>query len=485
MVAAARKDKDATEKKNEQLKSQLSDMETLLASQQEQLTELKTVLARHSDRDDLDTNTSASTAPTTPSMANSEHWGKIFEALHISPNSPGLGDVPPSYPTSFTHLMQPVLRTDLPAYEDFTSLLRLSRSAATSRTSSGSYGGLNVMGLGSTSQSTVHSSSASNASTSSSPYTGSPATPSTAASSKDTFHSNTPLKDTRFYKRVLAEDIEPTLRLDTAPGLSWLARRTVLNAMSEGNLVVEPMPGTPAAYGPSCSLCNESRQGEEYARRHRFRTSESEKNAQKYPLCGYCVGRVRATCDFLGFLRMVKDGHWRTVGEEGERGAWEESVRLREGMYWARIGGGVVPAFVQTKDSSRPSTEGRRSEDLFEDKRASMAQTDLSVRTGSKVSFADEEFIPKDLDAENVRKDAQQKEMESRAGTPEVAQDETARLEVTQDETARVVVTDDLKDESRPIAKEDSRLSITIPGDSKGEVLSQGSFLIPASPTKS
>lgn len=52
---------------------------------------------------------------------------------------------------------------------------------------------------------------------------------------------------------------------------------------------------------------------------------------------------------------MVKDGHWRAVGEEGEKGAWEESVRLRERMFWTRIGGGVVPAFVQVKDSARSS----------------------------------------------------------------------------------------------------------------------------------
>lgn len=41
---------------------------------------------------------------------------------------------------------------------------------------------------------------------------------------------------------------------------------------------------------------------------------------------------------------MVKDGHWRADNADSERGAWEESVRLRDQMFWSRIGGGVVPA---------------------------------------------------------------------------------------------------------------------------------------------
>ena len=41
---------------------------------------------------------------------------------------------------------------------------------------------------------------------------------------------------------------------------------------------------------------------------------------------------------------MLKDGHWRADDQESEKAAWEESVRLREQMFWCRVGGGVVPA---------------------------------------------------------------------------------------------------------------------------------------------
>jgi hypothetical protein len=157
------------------------------------------------------------------------------------------------------------------------------------------------------------------------------------------------LKETKFYKRAIAEDVEPTLRLDIAPGLSWLARRSVLTAMTEGTMVVEPVPTsssfaaiTKPQFYP-CSLCGETRKDSPHLRMHRFKTSEAD-SAQRYPLCKYCLNRVRSTCDFLGFLRIVKDGHWRADDADAERAAWEESVRLREQMFWSRIGGGVVPA---------------------------------------------------------------------------------------------------------------------------------------------
>ncbi|KAI9779851.1 MAG: rab guanine nucleotide exchange factor S2 [Geoglossum umbratile] len=380
MVSAARVERDSMERRNEQLRSQLADTETLLISHQEQLAELKSVIQQMTaDREESEANTTISTTPSTPALANresKESLGKIFEGLHLSPNPSGPDDVTPSYPTSFSHLIHPVLRTDLQAYEDFNSLMRVPRNTQTgSRGSSGSYGGLNVMGLGglgynlpsstfgpfssSGSSSSISTTGALTSSPSTTPTT--PASTVSSTSSRDVPYALSPLKETRFYRRVLAEDIEPTLRLDTAPGLSWLARRAVLSSMCEGSLVVEPMPPRSKLYLSACSLCGENRKDDDHARRHRFRTSEND-NVHRYPLCAYCLGRVRASCDFLGFLRMVKDGHWRIEGEEGEKAAWEECVRLRERMFWARIGGGVVPAFVpisvHVRDSPRSSSVG-------------------------------------------------------------------------------------------------------------------------------
>ncbi|TEA19898.1 Rab guanine nucleotide exchange factor sec2 [Colletotrichum sidae] len=364
----ARQEQEALQRKNDNLRAQLGDMEALLTSQQQQLADLKQVMEQMAlEREDATTGT----APSSPGFSKSEFK---YDDRSDGAASPLVDPASPTYPTSLTHLIQPVLRTDLGAFEDFVALTRVTRNRAGSRVSSGSLTGLSGLGLGmGGSTSSAHPSNASTASlsTTGTPATSSPQTPNTPASVSSTACANVgppppALKETKFFKRVLAEDVEPTLRLDIAPGLSWLARRSVLNAMSDGSIVVEPIPANapfasivkPQFY--SCSLCGESRKDEEHLRTYRFRTSESD-SAQRYPLCKYCLGRVRSTCDFLNFLRIVKDGHWRADDEDAERAAWEESVRLREQMFWSRIGGGVVPTSHSVisglEKSPRPSHE--------------------------------------------------------------------------------------------------------------------------------
>ena len=374
MVAAARKEREAAERRSDQIRAQLNDTELLLASHQEQLAELKGVMQHmHADRDEPETAVDGSTAPSTPALPQNGELSRASDALHLSPTIPGVDDIAPGPPTSFPHLLSPILRTDLQSYEDFRSLIQISRkSAPASRVTSGSYTGANVVGYNNLTNgdcAPLMGHLPSNSSTTSLPtpnnFQQTPSTtPNTPALVASSIGSPTiQLKETRFYKRALTEDIEPTLRLDTAPGLSWLARRTVINSMCDGTLVVEPMPASNKMHIFPCALCGENRKGEEFTRTHRFRTSENE-NAQRYPLCSYCLNRVRASCDYLGFLRMIKDGHWRTDGVEAEKLAWEESVRLRERMFWARIGGGVVPAFIH-RESPRVSSENAKPSTSF------------------------------------------------------------------------------------------------------------------------
>lgn len=365
----ARRDHDDMRRKNDQLKAQLADTETLLKSHQEQLAGLKHVMEQMNEEREDQTNPSA---PPTPGLKHFDDKEDGIVPDSMLSHTEDM-EITPSYPTSFTHLLQPILRTDLAAYGDFVSLVRSSRNVPGSRVTSGTYGAL-ALGLGLGGQpSPVLQHTPSNGSNSSLATTANisstPATPTTPASTISTGIASgsaaIPLKETRFYKRALAEDIEPTLRLDTAPGLSWLARRSVLHAMCEGTLVVDPMPAPTTAaqklYVFVCSLCGESRRDKKHARTHRFRTSESE-TAQRYPLCKYCLGRVRSSCDFLGFLRMLKDGHWRCEDEEAEKNAWEESVRLREQMFWARMGGGVVP--INTSHNQHSNVTPRISEEV-------------------------------------------------------------------------------------------------------------------------
>lgn len=328
MVSAARRDTEAAEKRNVQLKSQIVDTESLLASQQEQLHSLKGTMEKL--QEDA-SSTRDMSVPSTPITANHT----MFDALQASPYAATLPDMPPEHPLHFSSLLTPVLRNDIAAFTDFQDLLLLARRlGAHSRTNSSH----NTPQTSSQTSSTYGNSLAS---------ASSPSLPgafsfsaSSSPSSAGPGNNMPPLKDSKFYKRVLTEDIEPTLRLDLAPGLSFLSRRTVLASLLAGSLAVEPYPQNKHYF--ACTLCGETRRNEPYIRRTRFRVSEDD--AVSKPLCDYCVGRLRAACDFVGFLRMVRDGLWRCDGEEDQRSAWEESVRLRERMFWARLGGGVIPS---------------------------------------------------------------------------------------------------------------------------------------------
>jgi multidrug efflux pump subunit AcrA (membrane-fusion protein) len=349
----AQAEQEILQRKIDQLKAQLVDSEALLQSQQEQLSELKHVMENMVEEQHIEH--SNSTAPSSPGLSKQDSIDDE-RALPDGHNISGADAFTPSHPLSLQHLIQPVLRTDLSSYEDFVTLARVSRKRSSSRVSSGSIVGLNALALGlGGSTSSAHPSNASTTSLANSAQASgsAPQSPNTPASTVSTGSTQGPplpaLKETRFFKRVLAEDIEPTLRLDAAPGLSWLARRSVISAVSDGALVVEPLSTnspyfaiTKPQFSP-CSLCGEARKDPQYLRNHRFRTSEAG-SAQRYPLCKYCLTRVRSTCELLGFLRMVKDGHWRSEGDDLEKAAWEESVRLREQMFWSRIGGGVIPA---------------------------------------------------------------------------------------------------------------------------------------------
>ncbi|KAL9624198.1 MAG: hypothetical protein Q9160_001445 [Pyrenula sp. 1 TL-2023] len=367
MVAAANHERDAMEKKNQQLKEQIKDTENLLYSQQEQLTELKLVMHEMTaDRSDVES-ARMSTAPSSPGLHRDDTLSKLMESLNLTPSSPNHHDVTPAPATSFSHLLKPICRTDVPAYEDFQSLIALSlKSQPTSRVTSGSYAGITVPGLGKPSNDSTASLPLNRGSnTANAPSAPSGSAPSPQLGSKEQL---TPLKETKFYKRILTEDVEPALRLDLAPGVSWLTRRSIVNAICDGSLIVEPIPEQSVKlYGrfTSCSCCGESRKGEHNPRTHRMRMSESE-NATRWPLCVLCLEKFRATCDLVGFVRMIKDGvvRFNDGDKAAEIEAWEELVRLRERLFWARLTAGVVPAFLSgEKKSEKDSPVPRSSQD--------------------------------------------------------------------------------------------------------------------------
>ncbi|KAG8894303.1 hypothetical protein FRB99_001361 [Tulasnella sp. 403] len=181
-----------------------------------------------------------------------------------------------------------------------------------------------------------------------------------------------------FLARMISEDSDPTLRLDLAPSLNWLTRRSIAAAVQQGQLQVEPMQSTQLvaehmvytnATQPSeiqCALCGKTvlPLGEQphsqpppnamtrslstassWASTSRFirsslsavgstpsrsttapstpplpsspstpshvvyifRVSQpAPQKSQPYALCGsgWCLTRVRATCELWRFVRM-------------------------------------------------------------------------------------------------------------------------------------------------------------------------------------
>lgn len=392
MVAAAKIEREAVEKKNEQLRSQIKDTESLLASHQDQLAELKSVMqGMHLSKDDLDSRTNASTAPPSPAGApHTQGFAKQdpeMENCVPTPFKPN--ELTPGPSCNFPEMIRMVCRADLPAYDDFRDLLVLSRtSKPPSRAGSGSYAGLNVMSLAS------FATGGSNSVTSS-PTKGMAHSPNGSMSSQTGSH--IPLKDTRFYKRVLMEDIEPTLRLDLSPGISWLTRRTVLSGICEGTLVVEPMPLSTKKYEFPCSVCGERRPGDHNERTHRFRTSESE-TAQRYSLCIQCLERIRSCCEFTGYLRLILDGHIRAGDADEEKEVWEETVRLRERMFWSRIAGGIIPLAMKLVDPENGAQNGMPSivaSGLSDSEDQDIpVPVDVTMRPHSKDGIADETTQP-------------------------------------------------------------------------------------------
>lgn len=361
MVASANEQRAMTEKKNQQLRDQIKDGEAVIASQIEQLAELKLLmqeLGTDHRKELIASPRQPSMTPASPIAPRDENLARLLEAMNLSPVTPEHPVIAPSPSTQLVHLIKSQCRTDIPSYDDFKNMVANSNprshtpSHAPSRAGSGSYGGLSGLGLGTLSQNNS-SPNLSIQQSSGSKLAASPGLPGSFSPAPDQ-KGPQPLKDTRFFKRIMVEDIEPTLRLDLSPAISWLQRRSILAAVADSTLIVEPIPdASQKLYGryTSCSVCGENRKEDQNPRTHAMRTREGE-GANKWAVCKLCLEKVRAVGDIIGYIRMVRDGVVKIADLKDEEEAWEEIIRLRERLFWARMAGGVVPAFVPNTKTS-------------------------------------------------------------------------------------------------------------------------------------
>lgn len=168
------------------------------------------------------------------------------------------------------------------------------------------------------------------------------------------------IKDTtsesKLLRRLINDEIQPIIRLDNASGLGWIVRRTLMSLMMDGLVVVEPLSGLNETFqfGPSspqlngntnvtspgrnspknshlfnypvdsppiavyekCSFCGESRNDViEHARMYVLKTLTKTEDGSlvvtnNFPLCNYCLLKLRQTCEIFAFLRSLKLGAW-------------------------------------------------------------------------------------------------------------------------------------------------------------------------------
>lgn len=155
--------------------------------------------------------------------------------------------------------------------------------------------------------------------------------------------------DSKLLRRLVNDEIQPVLRLDNASGLGWIVRRTLMSLMMDGLVVVEPLSGLnenfqyghatpttpnlttgskdshlfsypsdspPIAVHDKCSFCSEARDDIiEHARMYVLKTQTRAEDGSlivtnSFPLCRYCLLKIRQTCEIFAFLRSLKLGAW-------------------------------------------------------------------------------------------------------------------------------------------------------------------------------
>lgn len=232
------------------------------------------------------------------------------------------------------------------------------------------------------------------------------------AATEQLLHAQLPLTQhtsQAFMKRCVEEDSDPGLRLDLAPGLGFLSRRTVANAILDGSLIIEPTFHGTALPAATCALCGVSLSrwadvsnvveqsstqmaasaaaNQKAVRRmwsnltgraspapapgkpnlppistgattpttsntplhqqvHVFRTSENA--TTRYAVCPtYCLGRLRTACDLYTHVRALARG-----------------LLLDEAFRFVGRARGAFPSAPRVRPTGRSSTPGTSREDL-------------------------------------------------------------------------------------------------------------------------
>ncbi|KAG0219962.1 hypothetical protein B0O80DRAFT_194625 [Mortierella sp. GBAus27b] len=199
-----------------------------------------------------------------------------------------------------------------------------------------------------------------------------PASP--AASNNAVIPISSLLSNCRLLKKMLAEDVEATLKFEPGNLLSWSQRKRLMTAVSENTLVIEVVPmnlrdqnpspvasahplslstspvATNANTKPNCALCGHSISTPLY---YQYRLMDTSNESRT--ICPYCRTRLTSVCTFYSVLRMISKRIISSTTTPEK--LYLDFLRIRLGMFLARCGVGIV-----TGDEVKPKRESTRSQ---------------------------------------------------------------------------------------------------------------------------
>ena len=229
--------------------------------------------------------------------------------------------------------------------------------------------------------------------------------------SKDIYDTRT---DSKLIKKILSQDVEPALKLDYSKSLSWSHKKNLISWLISGEVLVEPISGLnetfksnhkgkensnnkisldaklfkfpidspPVAVPEPCSICNETRNDTlEHNRLYYMKlpSQSSKRDYHSYPLCHYCLLKIRSIGDIFSLLRGVKLGVWKLE---------KVSLIKQDGSSGNSNSSGDKKSSVKEIPASSEESSGKRKRSLSRAaKRSSMISDAFNMFTVPQTSY--------------------------------------------------------------------------------------------------
>lgn len=131
------------------------------------------------------------------------------------------------------------------------------------------------------------------------------------------------LKLSKWFKKVWIEEIENSFTIPSTNLFNrWQKGKFFWNAVIDGKIKIEPIKNIndnistdmkTQGFDSPCDFCQESRSDKlEHLRLHSLKLTHLELNEPvDYPLCNYCLIKIRNVCDFFAKLRLVNKNFYK------------------------------------------------------------------------------------------------------------------------------------------------------------------------------